>query len=101
MLSDGGTISGATTRTLTINPVTTDDTAYYELEAYRTSPCDATATLSVRAVPALLAVSPPPPAPRCIADLGIQGGFPGSDGVLDNNDFIIFIEAFFNHTGCP
>jgi hypothetical protein len=35
------------------------------------------------------------------ADLGVQGGGPGRDGQLDNNDFIAFIDAFFSHTGCP
>jgi hypothetical protein len=29
------------------------------------------------------------------ADLGRQGGLPGSDGSLDNNDFIAFINYFF------
>ncbi|MFT3683484.1 MAG: GC-type dockerin domain-anchored protein [Phycisphaerales bacterium] len=35
------------------------------------------------------------PAPTCVADLGHQGGLPGGDGQLDNNDFIAFISAFF------
>ncbi|MDP1662657.1 MAG: GC-type dockerin domain-anchored protein, partial [Phycisphaerales bacterium] len=35
--------------------------------------------------------------PRCgTADLGSQGGSPGSDGLLDNNDFVVFIDYFFN-----
>jgi hypothetical protein len=34
---------------------------------------------------------------RSPADIGVQGGLPGSDGVLDNNDFVVFIDAFFNH----
>ncbi len=38
------------------------------------------------------AISPPPP---CAADLAGQGGVPGGDGVLDNNDFIVFIDYFF------
>jgi hypothetical protein len=33
--------------------------------------------------------------PHCAADLGVQGGGPGHDGQLDNNDFIAFIDAFF------
>ena len=33
---------------------------------------------------------------RCQADVGVQGGLAGSDGVLDNNDFIVFIDQFFN-----
>ncbi|MBY0307105.1 MAG: hypothetical protein K2Q09_00040 [Phycisphaerales bacterium] len=30
-------------------------------------------------------------------DLGGPGGFPVSDGALDNNDFIAFIDLFFSH----
>ncbi|HZW08257.1 MAG TPA: DVUA0089 family protein, partial [Phycisphaerales bacterium] len=37
----------------------------------------------------------------CLADLGVQGGTPGQDGQLNNNDFIVFIDHFFNQTGCP
>jgi hypothetical protein len=33
----------------------------------------------------------------CTADLGVQGGVEGQDGVLDNNDFVVFISLFFNH----
>ncbi|MBY0307752.1 MAG: hypothetical protein K2Q09_03335 [Phycisphaerales bacterium] len=32
----------------------------------------------------------------CLADVGSVGGAGGPDGVLDNNDFIAFIDAFFN-----
>jgi hypothetical protein len=32
----------------------------------------------------------------CTADVGSTGGITGPDGVLDNNDFIAFIDAFFN-----
>jgi hypothetical protein len=38
-------------------------------------------------------------APTCQADLGMQGGSPGSDGVLDNNDFVVFISQFFALNG--
>jgi hypothetical protein len=31
----------------------------------------------------------------CKADLGGQGGVPGPDGVLNNNDFVVFIDYFF------
>jgi hypothetical protein len=31
------------------------------------------------------------------ADVGGQGGVAGADGVLDNNDFVVFIDYFFNH----
>lgn len=34
--------------------------------------------------------------PTCgVADVGVQGGLPGSDHALDNNDFIAFIDLFF------
>jgi probable HAF family extracellular repeat protein len=33
--------------------------------------------------------------PLCAADLGRSGGMAGPDGALDNNDFIVFIAAFF------
>ncbi|MDP1661125.1 MAG: GC-type dockerin domain-anchored protein [Phycisphaerales bacterium] len=33
---------------------------------------------------------------RSPADIGVQGGLPGSDGLLDNNDFVVFIDAFFS-----
>jgi hypothetical protein len=34
--------------------------------------------------------------PPCVADLGQQGGIPGADGLLDNNDFVVFIDHFFS-----
>ena len=34
-----------------------------------------------------------------LADIGVQGGAPGADGLFDNNDFIVYINQFF--TGCP
>ncbi|HZW05916.1 MAG TPA: GC-type dockerin domain-anchored protein [Phycisphaerales bacterium] len=33
-----------------------------------------------------------------LADVGSQGGIPGPDSVLDNNDFIVFIDQFFAQT---
>ena len=33
--------------------------------------------------------------PDCVADLGRAGGLPEPDGMLDNNDFIAFINYFF------
>jgi hypothetical protein len=45
-------------------------------------------TLAVRAAPG--------EAPPCPADLGSSGGAAGADGHLDNNDFIVFINFFFD-----
>jgi hypothetical protein len=36
------------------------------------------------------------PAVACAADIGSTGGVPGVDGHLDNNDFVVFIDYFFN-----
>jgi hypothetical protein len=33
----------------------------------------------------------------CLADVGSAGGATGPDGLLDNNDFVAFITAFFNN----
>ena len=33
----------------------------------------------------------------CAADIGITGGVPGHDGILDNNDFVVFVDYFFTH----
>ncbi|HYD02054.1 MAG TPA: GC-type dockerin domain-anchored protein, partial [Phycisphaerales bacterium] len=35
-----------------------------------------------------------PPAP-CTADVGVSGGLPGADGLLDNNDFVVYVDTFF------
>jgi hypothetical protein len=35
------------------------------------------------------------PIPSCPADFGGEGGSAEPDGVLDNNDFIVFIQLFF------
>jgi hypothetical protein len=35
------------------------------------------------------------PPSACAADIGVQGGAPGQDGLLDNNDFVAFINYFF------
>ncbi len=36
-----------------------------------------------------------PMPPACAADIGSTGGEPGADGLLDNNDFVVFIDWFF------
>jgi hypothetical protein len=33
----------------------------------------------------------------CIADVGSQGGVLGPDGLLNNNDFVVFVDAFFDN----
>jgi hypothetical protein len=91
-LVNGGTVSGATTATLTIYPTGAGDNGA-AFDCVATNGCGSTMSN-----PAGLAVLP---LPNCVADLGVQGGAIGHDGALDNNDFIAFIDAFFSHTGCP
>jgi hypothetical protein len=52
----------------------------------------ATADVGLGATAAVLLYPMPP---GCAGDLGQAGGAPGSDGMLDNNDFIAFINYFF------
>lgn len=83
-LSDvAGHIAGAGAGTLTITGVTTQDAGEYTCEIV--APCKTAitggASLSVNAC--------------CPADVGLASGLPGSDGVLNNNDFVAFIDLFF------
>jgi hypothetical protein len=43
-----------------------------------------------------LVINAAPGAPACAADIGSTGGVHGADGQLDNNDFVIFVDDFFN-----
>ena len=43
----------------------------------------------------IVAIDLPDVVPTCTADVGAAGGEPGQDGLLDNNDFIAFINYFF------
>ncbi len=84
-LSDGGNISGATTTTLTINPVSASDEAVYDLQV--TSPTCLGGQVTGTSAPAVLAVS----APACPSDFN-------GDGVVDFFDYLDFVQAF--STGC-
>ena len=33
----------------------------------------------------------------CPADIGVAGGMSGRDGILNNNDFVVFVDYFFDH----
>jgi hypothetical protein len=39
----------------------------------------------------------PQNAQPALADVGAQGGVPGRDGAFDNNDFVVYIDLFFNN----
>ncbi|HYD02150.1 MAG TPA: GC-type dockerin domain-anchored protein [Phycisphaerales bacterium] len=56
-------------------------------------------TAPVPAVWNLLNPDVAPETPDCPADVGRTGGVPGADGLLNNNDFVVFIDWFF--TGNP
>jgi hypothetical protein len=79
-----GHIAGATSASLTLSGVTSEDAGGYSCTI--TGPCKnmvtGAAALTVNAC--------------CPADVGMQSGLPGADGRLDNNDFVVFIDWFFN-----
>ncbi len=81
-LFDGGRFSGTATDELTITETSIADTGIYDC-VVSGLPCGA--------------ASSEPVSVRCAADLGAVGGVAGSDGVLNNNDFIVFINYFFAH----
>ncbi|HYD01515.1 MAG TPA: immunoglobulin domain-containing protein [Phycisphaerales bacterium] len=76
----GAVVAGAATPVLTITGVRGGEAGVYTCET--TNGCGSSvstgASLSVRS-----------------ADVGSTGGVPESDGALDNNDFVVFIDLFF------
>ncbi|HZW07105.1 MAG TPA: peptidylprolyl isomerase [Phycisphaerales bacterium] len=82
IIADGGRYSGATTPVLTISNATMAEWGGYTCEVAGHA-CGA-------------AVSPETVV-RCASDLGAAGGTPAPDGVLNNNDFVVFIDLFFGH----
>jgi len=56
-----------------------------------------TCTQGFAGLPQVIVALPLPAAPTCQADMGATGGVPGSDGLLNNNDFVVFIDYFFQH----
>jgi hypothetical protein len=79
-LTDGDRITGATTASLMLSSLAGSDSGQYDVVV--STACGSTPS----AVAALTVRS---------ADIGSAGGLAGSDGQLDNNDFIAFIDAFF------
>ena len=81
-LVDGDRISGSGTSTLSIASMMLADSGVYECVVSGLS-CSGSSAIST-----VVTLS-------CPADLGVAGGGNGWDGVLDNNDFIAFINLFF------
>jgi trimeric autotransporter adhesin len=92
----GGTVSGARLQlasptkvsiaTLSISNIQLSDAGSYT--AIFTNNCG-----SVTSIPAIIAVTIPP----CgRADIAGEGAAAGADGLLDNNDFVAFIQFFFD-----
>jgi hypothetical protein len=91
---DGVPISAATNPSaamavLTLTNVQQGDLGLYDCAI--TNSCGGTG-VTTAAVAVSFVVDP------CPADMGVQGGGFGHDGLLDNNDFIAFIDKFFG--GC-
>jgi PKD repeat protein/glucose/arabinose dehydrogenase len=81
---NGQAVAGATRRTYTIASAAAANAGSYDCVV---SGIAGTTTSD----PAALAVGC-----QCgPADIGRQGGLPGFDGVLDNNDFVVFVDLFF------
>jgi len=81
-LADAGRISGSGTAALSISAMTLADSGVYECVVTGLTCSGSTAVSSSVKL-------------SCPADLGVAGGTNGSDGILDNNDFIAFINLFF------
>lgn len=84
-VTNGGRISGASTSNLVITSPQPSDLGSYTVLVGNA--CAAGGTLSQAATISSNCLSP--------ADIGAEGGATGCDGLLDNNDFIIFINFFF------
>jgi hypothetical protein len=80
----GSTISGATSTHMQITNISSADDGLYKCEV--TSQCGNATSRTVRLITFCLCGP---------ADMGSQGGVPGPDGLLDNNDFVVFIDLFF------
>jgi len=74
----------AATPTLTLSSVSLADAADYSCTLTGASGCGAITSAAAR-----LYVDP--------ADIGTTGGTAGHDNLHDNNDFVVFIDFFFNH----
>ena len=78
---DGGRFNGATTPALSISDASMADYGSYKCVV---------SGLACGPVQVYRDIT-------CAADLAVGGGQPGSDGLLNNNDVIMFIEYFFTH----
>jgi hypothetical protein len=91
----GGSYSGTQSPMLTVSNVQAAD-QFSIFDCVVVNACS-----NLTSNPAVLSVQTGGTGGQCLADLGATGGVPGQDGFLDNNDFIVFIDYFFNQTGCP
>ena len=79
-----GRVSGAQTARLVFTGAMVEDQG--AIACTVTGPCKTVTTTPVQFSVAAC----------CPADIGVAGGEPGTDGQLDNNDFIVYIDRFFN-----
>ncbi|HZW08052.1 MAG TPA: immunoglobulin domain-containing protein, partial [Phycisphaerales bacterium] len=81
----GSTIVGAALPMLRVQQSTYQDEGIYTCTA--TNTCTAVTSDGARLIIGGCSCGP--------ADLGRTGGIPGADGALDNNDFVVFVDLFF------
>ncbi len=87
-LSNGGSISGATTATLTITGVLASDAGNYSVRVFNALGEDISAAAALVVGGGSVACNP--------ADIAQTDSSPGPDGCVDNGDFGLFISAFFS-----
>ncbi len=87
-LTDGGSIAGATSATLTITGAVAADAGSYDVVVSNVAG-------SVTSVAATLTINGGGPAGCSPADIANTDGDPGADNAIDNGDFTLFFSAFF------
>lgn len=91
-LTNGGLFHGVDTDELSIDEVLPETQGFYQVRV--SNPCGSVTSDSALVFVTGVNVAPPRPE-VCKADVGGAGGVSEHDGILDNNDFIAFINAFF------
>ncbi len=87
-LTDGGSIAGATSATLTITGAVAADAGSYDVVVSNVAG-------SVTSAAATLTINGGGPAGCSPADIANTDGDPGADNAIDNGDFTLFFSAFF------
>ncbi|MBY0308914.1 MAG: immunoglobulin domain-containing protein, partial [Phycisphaerales bacterium] len=91
-IAEGGVYHGTTTDGLSIDEIVPQNQGFYQVKVWNACGW----SLSDSALVFVRGLNNPPARPNCGADMGGVGADDSPDGVLDNNDFIVFIGYFFD-----